>query len=536
MTDATASPGGPPRPAGPHPAPSAGPWPQPARPGQIAYAAPVLASLPPSRLQVALGRFWSAGAVPLPPAVLAVAAGTAVVGAVLVVGHDLGLGAAVTAALLWAAAVPELVRRRAWAAGPTALLSVLLVGVVAVRSAPWVLGLCVLAAVATGAVAAVQARSAPAVWLALPSWAAGVVRALPWSVRGARALGGGRAAQVVAVTRTVVVTVVLLVVFGLLFAGADAVFASLLPSLDLADLPAQVAVALLLVVAALTLAHLATAPPAWSRLALPAARPSRRWEWLAPVVALDALVLAFVVVQVVALVGGDDYVQRTAALTYAEYARQGFGQLVAATALTLVVVAVSARRAPRATAADRVLSRAALGVLCVLTLGVVVSALGRMDLYVDAYGLTRLRLVVVVAEVAMAVVLLLVLLAGIRWRAAWLPLAVVHVVGLSVLGLAVVNPDAQIVRYNVAAGGATAAEGLDVYYLQQLSPDAVPAVDELEGPLRTCLLASVAVTPPTGFADWNLGRARAAEAVDGAQPGREAGGDVGMCAEVYATP
>ena len=69
---------------------------------------------------------------------------------------------------------------------------------------------------------------------------------------------------------------------------------------------------------------------------------------------------------------------------------------------------------------------------------------------------------------------------------------------------------AKIARdWNVAADGATAAEGLDVYYLQQLSPDAVPAVDGLEGPLRTCLLASVAVTPPTGFADWNLGRARA---------------------------
>src|SRR5690606_36158784 len=98
------------------------------------------------------------------------------------------------------------------------------------------------------------------------------------------------------------------------------------------------------------------------------------------------MVLAFVLVQVGALVGGHGYVRRTAGLSYAEYARQGFGQLLAATALTLVVVAVAARRAPRETSGDRSAVRAALGVLCLGTLGVVASALRRMALYVDAFG------------------------------------------------------------------------------------------------------------------------------------------------------
>jgi len=493
MTDAALPPGSSPQ-----------PYRHPTQPPHTAVPQPV--PVVPSRLQVALGEFWRGQAVPLPRPALGLAGAAAVVGAGLLVGHDLGLGAAVTGALVWAAAAPALVRRRAWAAGATALLSVALVGVVAVRSAPWVLTLCLLTAAGVGAVAAVQARSAPAVWLALPSWAAGVLRALPWSVRGVRAVGGGRGAHLLALTRTVAVTAVLLVVFGLLFASADAVFASFLPTPDLADLPAQVVVAVLLLVAALTLAHLASAPPSWSRVSLPAARAARRWEWLAPVLALDLLVLSFVVVQVVALVGGEDYVRRTAGLTYAEYARQGFGQLVAATALTLVVVAVSARRAPRAASADRALSRAALGLLCVLALGVVVSALGRMDLYVDAYGLTRLRLVVVVAEVAMAAVLLLVLLAGIRWRATWLPLAVVHVVGLSVLGLAGADPDGLIVRVNASAD---LEAPLDLEYLRGLSLDAVPAMDALDEPLRSCLLADQYPTQDAGAPGWNLARHRA---------------------------
>ncbi len=45
-------------------------------------------------------------------------------------------------------------------------------------------------------------------------------------------------------------------------------------------------------------------------------------------------------------------------------------------------------------AADRLWLRGALGLLCVLTLVVVVSALHRMSLYQQAYGYTRLRLLV----------------------------------------------------------------------------------------------------------------------------------------------
>ena len=178
MTDATLPPGPPPQPFR-HPAPP--PYAVAAQPVPVA----------PSRLQVALGEFWRGQATPVPPVVLGLAAGVAVVGAGLLVGHDLGLGAAVAALLLWAPAVPALVRRRAVAALVTAALSVALVAVVAVRTAPWVLALCLLAAAGAGAVAAVQARSAPAIWLALPSWAAGVLRSLPWSARGVRALGGG---------------------------------------------------------------------------------------------------------------------------------------------------------------------------------------------------------------------------------------------------------------------------------------------------------------------------------------------------------
>ena len=88
--------------------------------------------------------------------------------------------------------------------------------------------------------------------------------------------------------------------------------------------------------------------------------PPTRWEWAVPVGVVVALFAAFLVAQAAAMWGGHEYLQRTTGLTYAEYVHQGFGQLTAATFLTLVVV--GARRCaapPRDAARDRLLLRRA---------------------------------------------------------------------------------------------------------------------------------------------------------------------------------
>ncbi|WP_081785172.1 DUF4153 domain-containing protein [Cellulomonas sp. KRMCY2] len=488
-------------------APSA--WQAPAPSAALPRTGPTTALAPRERSPFArsLTAFWGERHRTVPTGVLVTVVVAGVAGGGLVVGHRLGLGAALVGLLAWAAAVPALVRRRAVGDLVTAALSVALLGVVAVSDADWVVALCLATAAWAGAVAATSARSAPAVALSGISWAFGVVRALPWLTRAAGTLAGSRRGQLLVALRSVAVTGVLLVVFGLLFASADRVFASYLPRLDADLLPAQTVIGILVALTAATLAHLALAPPGWSSLTVRAGRPARRGEWLLPILALDAMVLGFVLVQIGALLGGHRHVLETAGLSYAEYAREGFAQLVAVTALTLLVVAVAVRRAPRVTDTDRAISRAALVVLCVGTLGVVASALRRMDLYVEAFGLTRLRLYVVAVEVVLAAILVLVMVAGVRWRGSWLPRAVVQVVAVAMLGLAVVNPDALIVRHNTTADLDVA---LDVSYLQGLSADAVPAMDDLEEPLRSCLLASVDVGPSEGLADWNLGRSRAA--------------------------
>lgn len=454
----------------------------------------------------ALARFRVAHDEPLRPPLLLAVLAVGVAAATVVVGHEPGLGLAVAGALVWAPAVPALVRRHAWSTLLTASLGVALAAMVAIRAAGWVVVLCLLAAVATSAVAATSARTALGIGLSLPTLPLGASRALTWFWRGTGQALRGRRGHLVRWLRTTAITLGLVAVLGALLASADAVFATLVPSWDLGLLPAQLVVGTLGALGALAALSLTTRPPDWSASTLPHRTPSSRAEWFTPVLAVAALMLAFLVTQLVTAVGGDAYVTRTAGLTYAAYARQGFGQLVAVTALTLLVVAWFAVRAPRGGRHDGWSTRAALGAVCLGALGIVATAMVRLSLYVAAYGLTELRVLAATGEVVMGLTLVLVLAAGVRWRGDWLPLAVVRMAAVVVLGLALANPDALMVTYNTQAQEVP----VDVVHLQNLSADAVPAIAALEEPLRSCLLSRHEVPEAGSVWEWNLARSRAA--------------------------
>jgi two-component system sensor histidine kinase BaeS len=201
--------------------------------------------------------------------------------------------------------------------------------------------------------------------------------------------------------------------------------------------------------------------------------------------------------------GGHDYLRRTTGLTYAAYVHQGFVQLTVATVLTLLVVAVTARKAPRSARTERLLLRGMLGALCLLTLVVVASALYRLDVYEDAYGFTRLRLLVWVFEGWLGLVVVLVMVAGIRLRGPWLPRAALVTGAVALLALAISNPDASIAEHNLQRFAHTGK--VDAAYLHGLSADATPAL------AGTGFGARCDATHDD-WLGWNLGRARAEDA------------------------
>ncbi|MFJ1756266.1 DUF4153 domain-containing protein [Kitasatospora sp. NPDC088134] len=301
--------------------------------------------------------------------------------------------------------------------------------------------------------------------------------------------------RVAPVAKAVGVSLVLLIVFGSLFAGADSTVAdlldSLVPSVDGGEVPFRALLFFVGLVAALGAAHTAAAPRRWDRVNTPVGKERGRLEWAMPLVVLNLLFGTFVVVQLVVLVGGYGSIMRRTGMTPAEYARQGFWQLLWIAVLTLVVVAFAKYWAPRSNEGDRRLVKVLLGLLCTLTLVVVGTALVRMSLYMDAFGLTRLRVNVAAVEIWLGLVFLLVLFGSVLSTRRWLPRAVVLSAAVAIAVFGLLRTDNLIAEQNIdrQLGGSTR---LDVRYLSTLSVDAVPALDRLTGDYRTCALQEIA--------------------------------------------
>lgn len=309
--------------------------------------------------------------------------------------------------------------------------------------------------------------------------------------------------------------VVVVLPFGGLFWSADAAFAQLageVPTPSLGTLPGRLVVFLLVLVGALGLAL--AAKRTFASPALPAGPTLGVAEWAIPLALLDLLFLAFVSVQVTVLFGGHDHVLETAGLTYAEYARAGFWQLIVAAILTLVVVAAATHVAPVSGTSARLL-QGLLGGLCLLTLVVVASALHRLQLYEDAFGLTRTRLGAETFAWGLGGLFVLVLAAG-AIRAVRRELARIVLAGaaLGLIAFSASNPDGRVAERNVDRWRRTA--DLDVAYAQSLSADAVPALAGLPEPLRSRVLAphTVRLADDEPFTSANVGRHRARDVLE----------------------
>ncbi|MEV6730859.1 MULTISPECIES: DUF4173 domain-containing protein [unclassified Streptomyces] len=440
-----------------------------------------------------LARPGQAGPVPTAVLVSAVVAGIA---SALFLGDGLGPGLllAVVPAIAAAYVAARAARRTArpwtlvWAIGCVALLAV-----PALRDAGWPSTLALLAAVLLGALALHGSRTWPGVLLSPLGFVDATVLGFRWAWSGLRSRGSGvDRSRWLPVAKAALVAVVLLVLFGALFASADAAFADLLsgltPDVSVGNSPVRFLLFLLGALLALAAARAAAAPSRWDRIRVAPGKPRSRVEWALPLVVLNLLFAGFNAVQLAVLFGGYDKVLESTGLTYAEYARQGFWQLLWATLLTLAVIALALRWAPRAGAGDRRFVRVVLGMLCALTLVVVASALRRMDLYVDAYGLTRLRVSVAAMELWLGLVIVLIMAAGV-FGASRLPRAVAGSAAAAVLAFGLLSPDGMVAEKNMARFQQDGK--IDLAYFQSLSADAVPALDRLPEPRRSCALRGI---------------------------------------------
>lgn len=196
---------------------------------------------------------------------------------------------------------------------------------------------------------------------------------------------------------------------------------------------------------------------------------------VAPLLGGLALILsAWIGLQLRTLFGGTAYIATTAGVTVAQYAREGFFELVVIAGIVLAALLVADDVLDRAEGQARVSFRMLGQVLIGLVGAVLASAVFRLALYVRYYGLTDDRVLALAVLVWVALVLAwfaMTVLRGVRARFA--PgVLILSAAWLGALNLA--NPERWVVETNLRR----AERGLefDAAYHARLSGDAVPAL------------------------------------------------------------
>lgn len=390
---------------------------------------------------------------------------------------------------------------------------------VAVRTSPWLIPLDLIAAslLVLASLATSDARSLRSIG------PADVVREFGLTVAAVvgnvgfvrRALRASRRGAARAHGRPVLVGLALMIpivaVLGALLASGDALTAGTLRSADIGTWSGHIGLAGLGAWLVLALVLRASSPdpdaPAWGD---PKLGPVEATVVLAGIVVLYG---AFAALQVAGALGAAPELIEDPAAT-ANWAREGFFQLLWAAGFTLGVVVVLDRLVDRTDAGPIRRYRRLVVATCALTCVVVAVSVVRIVRYSDAFGLTMLRLYAGLFAVWVAAVFGLV---ASRARHAIPPSWLASRAAAAGLGLLlilnVVNPEALVVRADT-----TSAARFDIDYLVSLSTDAIPTlIDRLDvldqrqrGDLTTALCA-LEPPAPDGWLSWNRSRHEARE-------------------------
>jgi len=207
------------------------------------------------------------------------------------------------------------------------------------------------------------------------------------------------------------------------------------------------------------------------------------------------LFVSFVVVQFQYFFGGQANIHIDG-YTFSEYARRGFGELVAVAFFSLLLILGFGAVTRRESETQRkTFSALSVGIVA-LVLVMLVSAYKRLVLYETAYGFSELRAYTHVFMIWLALLLVATVVFEIIRRERLFALAaLIASIGFAAT-LPLLNVDAFIVRANIqrAADGAE----LDASYFTELSSDALPALvdalhsDVLADPARDALSVSLA--------------------------------------------
>lgn len=293
----------------------------------------------------------------------------------------------------------------------------------------------------------------------------------------------------VRVLKGVLMALPILIIFGALFSQADLAFSQFLSnfiSIRISEHTAQY-LALLTFAFVAALCYLSyiffvpttpnpRGPSSGVEDGTLGAHPSKQIEILVFLSLVASLFLLFIGFQVTYLFGGETNIASTG-FTYAEYARRGFGELLGIAALSLILLFAADQYAGSATKRNNYFLVPALILIAEVGI-VIISALKRLSLYIDAYGLTEPRLYAGAFILLLLALFILLAITFVRSKPEHFFMFGTLLSTLAFLALLnVLSPDAYIAQYNVSRYIRTGK--VDVDNIGYLSTDAAAAKLEL---------------------------------------------------------
>lgn len=164
--------------------------------------------------------------------------------------------------------------------------------------------------------------------------------------------------------------------------------------------------------------------------------------------------------------------------TYAEYARRGFFELCRVSSLNMVLIFLAnlfmVKKAEEKTSK---MLRIQTALISLMTIGLIVTALSKMYMYIHTYGLTQLRVYTSWFMVMLLFAFAVIMFRQIKKFNASKIIIIGGIIGIMVLSYG--NVDGNIAKYNIQGYESGRLEYLDYNALMRLSDGAVPHVYEL---------------------------------------------------------
>ena len=282
------------------------------------------------------------------------------------------------------------------------------------------------------------------------------------------------------IVRGVLITIPVVIIFGILLSNADPIFekyASIFTHWNLSEETiGRIIFTIIVTIAGTAFFSYSLTRKADHATERSHARPLGHIETSILLGSVNALFFGFIAIQLTYLFGGESNIVAQG-MTYAEYARRGFFELVWVAVISYLVLIVTEMFVEKDTEKHSRMFKI-LTAAVILQVGVImISAFYRMALYEQAFGFTTLRL-----YTHGFIILLGFIFAGLLYK-----ILIEHrdntfafrtflAIVIFVAGMNFFNPDAFIAQKNLERFAATG--DLDTEYLATLSSDATPVLLE----------------------------------------------------------